>query len=641
MSSTLCYIDTDNVSVNVAEALLDFIKLQFGNPRIRGFVTRHGSSIASNNWSEIFLKYGSSLEPAQALSSGDNSADLHMIVECLYDVLTSPERSVSRVIIVSSDSDFFPLIHKLRNINIEVFVIGTAKSNVRFRNSCTRFFSLELLSGSLSPSPLSQFIVHLTKISRVPNLESHISIAKIEQLLIQNDNTYCSLVYGYNSTYEILRALNFQVVGGEVSLDDIHSVPVPQNFTPEKITHKIIEKNKNSEKKKKDKKVTPVPVAFSITSPLSFQIPFFKNEHPVPVYFLSSEDPNLPRAVSQFVHTSGSFVAIDQVKVSKKILFFVIASTAFTLVIHLVDNKSLPYCVVQFMELEIPLKGMVDYVTITSRFNSFNTEFCFDLGGCLKHLYYSSYFQSQTPIEPFSFMVLTRILNKEMLYFDAPSLTGNDRVVTQPHAFSTVLRCFCHYYFVAGVPSLGRNDLLNFTRKVVSDDITTDVTFSCPLMASRKSSVGELETTLCNLFSHCADYVLNYCASCGNRFLYSEVPQGCCDSTLLQFKVVCKGCHSIYDFPCNFAQHTNCVRVKLQKITNSCQCGELLSPGLEQSVYHICTSSEHANLKTIFEGLNMISNDKSFLSQLNALVLKESDSIEIDLQELEIDSGSD
>lgn len=135
-------IDADNVSaLPESRIALIFSKLerlgvvsirraygQWGRPQLKG-------------WSEVLHKYA--ITPIQqfSYSTGKNATDIALTIDAM-DLLHSSK--LQKFCIVSCDSDFTPLVVRLRGQGLEVYGFGEyGKTSVAFREACSDFTYLE------------------------------------------------------------------------------------------------------------------------------------------------------------------------------------------------------------------------------------------------------------------------------------------------------------------------------------------------------------------------------------------------------------------------------------------------------------------------------------------------------------------
>ncbi len=109
-------IDGDNVSLDVMEQAIPWVAKHYGGPHVcRAYCTPE--SVVRNQLAFKRL----SIRPVVNLAAGKNSTDIAMAIDALDLVLTElPEV----VVIASSDSDFAPLVMRLREKGCRVVGIG-------------------------------------------------------------------------------------------------------------------------------------------------------------------------------------------------------------------------------------------------------------------------------------------------------------------------------------------------------------------------------------------------------------------------------------------------------------------------------------------------------------------------------------
>jgi uncharacterized protein (TIGR00288 family) len=140
-------IDADNASPSSLDAVLTVLA-ELGTVNIRR---------AYGNWQKTELKGWSAMvnrhaiEPQQQfdLTKGKSSTDMKMIIDAM-DLLYRGH--VDGFGIMSSDSDFMPLVTRIRQDGLPVYGFGTSRTPESFQQSCTRFIDTTALTAALSPS---------------------------------------------------------------------------------------------------------------------------------------------------------------------------------------------------------------------------------------------------------------------------------------------------------------------------------------------------------------------------------------------------------------------------------------------------------------------------------------------------------
>lgn len=146
-------IDADNASPAGIDPVLTALA-ELGQVNIRRAYGNY-SKPALSKWSKITNQYG--IQPQQQfdLTKGKNATDMAMTIDAI-DLLY--QGKVDGFGIMSSDSDFTPLVSRLRQDGLVVYVFGGAKTPDAFKNACTRFIDVDQLIRTVareedSPAP--------------------------------------------------------------------------------------------------------------------------------------------------------------------------------------------------------------------------------------------------------------------------------------------------------------------------------------------------------------------------------------------------------------------------------------------------------------------------------------------------------
>jgi uncharacterized protein (TIGR00288 family) len=133
-------IDADNVSPAGIDPVLTALA-ELGQVNIRR-VYGNWAKAALSKWDKITHRYG--LQPMQQfdLTKGKNATDMAMTIDAI-DLLYAGK--VDGFGIMSSDSDFTPLVTRLRQDGLIVYGFGSAKAPEAFRTACTRFIDIDQL----------------------------------------------------------------------------------------------------------------------------------------------------------------------------------------------------------------------------------------------------------------------------------------------------------------------------------------------------------------------------------------------------------------------------------------------------------------------------------------------------------------
>lgn len=105
-------------------------------------------------WSQISNRYGIRPQQQFDLTKGKNATDMAMTIDAI-DLLY--QGKVDGFGIMSSDSDFTPLVTRLRQDGLIVYGFGSAKTPEAFKAACTRFIDIDaLIKQSKSDEPVSK-----------------------------------------------------------------------------------------------------------------------------------------------------------------------------------------------------------------------------------------------------------------------------------------------------------------------------------------------------------------------------------------------------------------------------------------------------------------------------------------------------
>ena len=133
-------IDADNASHHGIDPVLTVLA-ELGQVNIRR-AYGNWAKPALSNWNKISHRYG--LQPVQQfdLTKGKNATDIAMTIDAI-DLLN--DGKVDGFGIMSSDSDFTPLVTRLRQDGLIVYGFGGNKAPEAFKTACTRYIDVDQL----------------------------------------------------------------------------------------------------------------------------------------------------------------------------------------------------------------------------------------------------------------------------------------------------------------------------------------------------------------------------------------------------------------------------------------------------------------------------------------------------------------
>jgi len=145
-TSIALLIDADNSPASKIEEILDELA-KYGVINIRR-AFGNWKSPHLKSWENVLHDYA--IQPMQqfAYTKGKDATDMAMIIDAM-DLLYT--KNLNGFCIVSSDSDFTPLVMRIRANGLKVFGFGEKKTPDPFVNACSKFLYLENLGASAPP----------------------------------------------------------------------------------------------------------------------------------------------------------------------------------------------------------------------------------------------------------------------------------------------------------------------------------------------------------------------------------------------------------------------------------------------------------------------------------------------------------
>ena len=213
-------IDADNIQPAAIDPVLT-VMAELGQVNIRrayGNFAKQGLS----RWDTITNKYG--IRPHQQfdVSKGKNATDMAMTIDAI-DLLY--QGKVDGFGIMSSDSDFTPLVTRLRQDGIVVYGFGSARTPQSFRSVCTRFIDIDQLiktaaSEETAPPGSAETVAADTELMELIGAaykeakRDEEGYAKVQQVgqIAGNRSSFDVRNYGFNSLSALFRSLgNYKV----------------------------------------------------------------------------------------------------------------------------------------------------------------------------------------------------------------------------------------------------------------------------------------------------------------------------------------------------------------------------------------------------------------------------------------------
>lgn len=160
-------IDADNTSPQAIDPVLT-VMAELGQVNIR----RAYGNFAKDNlakWDRITNKFGIRPQQQFDISKGKNATDMAMTIDAI-DLLY--QGKVDGFGIMTSDSDFTPLVTRLRQDGILVYGFGEKKTPEAFQAVCTRFLYIdELIASTRDEAP-------------APKPENKLAVDDLQELIL-------------------------------------------------------------------------------------------------------------------------------------------------------------------------------------------------------------------------------------------------------------------------------------------------------------------------------------------------------------------------------------------------------------------------------------------------------------------------
>lgn len=251
-------IDSDNVSSKYIKIILEELG-KYGNvtyKRLYGDLTKS----TNKSWKDALLAH--SIIPIQQYNytTGKNSTDSAMIIDAM-DILYSGH--VDGFCLATSDSDFTRLAMRLRESGMTVIGMGEQKTPEPFRESCERFFYLDLLAESAAEeaaeekkqteedaiTPLASIEAIIRKIIMENGINgTSMDIGELGSRITKTYSSFDTRNYGYNKFSKFLE--QFHSIRLETSATAVtahlQEVDVPLDTIEQKVVSILIKENKNT-----------------------------------------------------------------------------------------------------------------------------------------------------------------------------------------------------------------------------------------------------------------------------------------------------------------------------------------------------------------------------------------------------------
>ncbi|KLE32853.1 NYN domain-containing protein [Aurantiacibacter gangjinensis] len=204
-------IDADNASHQGIDPVLTVLA-ELGQVNIRR-AYGNWAKPALSNWNKITHRFG--LQPMQQfdLTKGKNATDIAMAIDAI-DLLNAGK--VDGFGIMSSDSDFTPLVTRLRQDGMIVYGFGGSKAPEAFRSACTRYIDVDSLirtaksddDRSSPDTKVDDELIHLLGDAWRASSRDDEGFARLHEVgqIAGNRSSFDVRNYGFKRLSELMRA---------------------------------------------------------------------------------------------------------------------------------------------------------------------------------------------------------------------------------------------------------------------------------------------------------------------------------------------------------------------------------------------------------------------------------------------------
>ena len=210
-------IDCDNVSYKSIEGVLEELA-KYGTVNVRH---AHGNWNSTNLSGWIEKLHPNAIRPIQqfAYTTGKNATDAAMIIDAM-DLLYS--KTVDAFALMTSDSDFTPLVMRILESGMPVYGFGEKKTPLPFVHACSQFIYTENLQSEPEEKTERQAgvekrsrnelrgdtaLVRLlrTAVEHASDDDGWAHLSKVANY-ISNNSSFSPINYGYKKLSDLIRA---------------------------------------------------------------------------------------------------------------------------------------------------------------------------------------------------------------------------------------------------------------------------------------------------------------------------------------------------------------------------------------------------------------------------------------------------
>jgi hypothetical protein len=201
-------IDADNAGPASLDAVLTVLA-ELGTVNVRRAYGNWNKPSLSG-WSAILHQYA--IEPQQQfdVTKGKNATDMKMTIDAMDLLFGGRVRGFG---IMSSDSDFAPLVMRIRQDGLPVYGFGEAKTPASFQQACTRFIDIGAIETGVSSKPIKtpvdKKLIALLSDALAASKRDASGFASLSEVgkIAGNRSSFDARSYGFSRLSDLLESL--------------------------------------------------------------------------------------------------------------------------------------------------------------------------------------------------------------------------------------------------------------------------------------------------------------------------------------------------------------------------------------------------------------------------------------------------
>lgn len=135
------FIDADNVGAEKADKALTAVRN--AGMRFQTIKAYGNFSTKPKSWRAFSQQWGVNHSHWYSIAQGKNTADIALAVHATEHICSDMFSAADAVMIISSDSDYLPLVQLAKSKGLEVIGVGESHAPEAYKVSCTTWIDLD------------------------------------------------------------------------------------------------------------------------------------------------------------------------------------------------------------------------------------------------------------------------------------------------------------------------------------------------------------------------------------------------------------------------------------------------------------------------------------------------------------------